>query len=154
MSYPKSEPARRNIHLPSPTPGSVDRGCHKILSRLKVSDGFQRPRLEEMEHNVYTVPTGRCRCRAEVVIARTEQALAPHKLATVHQLRDQIGPLHQRLVGTSAGGKMPTRIDTFLKIHGWSPPGQPIRVKKYDGEMQGRSALTGKPPLQRGGIQS
>ena len=60
------------------------------------------------------------------LITRTKQPLAPQKLTTVHKLRDQIGSLHQELVGTSAGGEMPAGSYTFLKIHGWPLPMQSL----------------------------
>ena len=60
------------------------------------------------------------------LIARTKQPLAPQKLTTVDKLRDQIGSLHQELVGTSAGGKIPAGSYKFLKIHGWPLPMQSL----------------------------
>jgi hypothetical protein len=95
---------------------------------------------------MYHVRATRFRGRAEVVLTRAEQPLAPHKLATLHELRNQIGSLHQGLVRTSARGKIPTRIDTFLKVHG-CPPAKSLRGKRDDGETRARSVLTGRPPL-------
>jgi hypothetical protein len=117
----------RTVHRSSPTPGSVDRGCHEILSPLEVSGGSQRSCTSENgTPNACHARADGFRAQAEVLLARAEQLLAPRKLATVHELRDEIGSLQQRLVGTGAGGKIVTRTDTFLKVHGWLLPLQSL----------------------------
>jgi hypothetical protein len=146
----------RTVHPSSATPGWGDRGCSKILGPLKISAGSRRSCTSESKKpNTSIARAARFRARAEVLLTRTEQLLAPRKLATVHELRDQIGSLHQSLIGTGAGGKIFTRTDAFLKVHGWPLPCKAYAgTKNDDGEREARNPLTGRPPLQQRGVQS